>query len=114
MIAIKLTGLPYTREIVQILAIHIFHKLVRYNLYNEYGQRKNPDQRQSLPIDYLPGHVGAVCNQVVNAAFNSDIEEIVENLNNCQTHIIFDKNDIIEDVLLNPGPADENIDIIVH
>ena len=42
-IAIKLTGLPYTREIVQILAIHIFHKLVGYNLYNKHGQRKNPD-----------------------------------------------------------------------
>ena len=42
-IAIKLTGLPYTREIVQILAIHIFQKLVSYNLYNKHGQRKNPD-----------------------------------------------------------------------
>ena len=43
-IAINLTGLPYTREIVQILAIHIFHKLIGYNLYNAQGHRKNPNQ----------------------------------------------------------------------
>ena len=43
-IVVKLTGLPYTREIVQILAIHIFHKLLGYNLYNTHGLRKNPDQ----------------------------------------------------------------------
>ena len=42
-IAIKLTELPYTREIVQLLAIHFLHKLLGYNLYNEQGQRKNPD-----------------------------------------------------------------------
>ena len=43
-IAIKLIGLPYTREIVQIFAIHIFHKLLSYNFYNALGQRINPDQ----------------------------------------------------------------------
>ena len=43
-IGIKLTGLPYTREIVQKLAIHIFHKLLGYNLYNVFGQRIHPDQ----------------------------------------------------------------------
>ena len=45
--SITVNGLPYSREILQILAIHIFHKLIGYNLYNEQGQRKHPDQ----PID---------------------------------------------------------------
>ena len=34
-IAIRVNGLPFSREILQILAIHIFHKLIGYNLYNE-------------------------------------------------------------------------------
>ena len=42
--SITVNGLPYSREILQILAIHIFHKLIGYNLYNEQGQRKHPDQ----------------------------------------------------------------------
>ena len=46
-LAIKMTGLPYTRQIVQILAIHIFHKLISYNLYNTQGQRIN----RGLEID---------------------------------------------------------------
>ena len=46
-ISIRVSGLPFSREILQILAIHIFHKLISYNLYNEQGQRKHPDQ----PID---------------------------------------------------------------
>ena len=46
-IAIRVNGLPFSREILQILAIHISHKLIAYNLYNEQGQRKHPDQ----PID---------------------------------------------------------------
>ena len=43
-ISIRVNGLPFSREILQILAIHIFHKLIGYNLYNEQGQRKHPDQ----------------------------------------------------------------------
>ena len=43
-ISIRVNGLPFSREILQILAIHIFHKLIAYNLYNEQGQRKHPDQ----------------------------------------------------------------------
>ena len=38
--AIMLTGVPYTRTVIQILAIHIFHKLISYNLYDVHGQRK--------------------------------------------------------------------------
>ena len=45
--SIRESGLPFNREILQILAIHISHKLIAYNLYNEEGQRKHPEQ----PID---------------------------------------------------------------
>ena len=42
--AIKLHGLPYSRDILQVLAIHVFEKLLSYGLYNEQGHRKNPGQ----------------------------------------------------------------------
>ena len=38
--AIILTGVPYTRQVIQILAIHIFHKLLSYHLYDVHGHRK--------------------------------------------------------------------------
>ena len=41
---VKLKGIPYTREMIQILAIHIFQKLISFNLYNAKGQRKDPGQ----------------------------------------------------------------------
>ena len=44
------------------------------------------------------------------AAFDSDIEEIHAHLNQCVKDVVFEKDHIIEDVLLNPGPKDENID----
>ena len=43
-ICIKLKGVPYTREMIQLLAIHIFQKLISFDLYNVKGQRKEPDQ----------------------------------------------------------------------
>ena len=43
-ICIKLKGVPYTREMIQLLAIHIFQKLISFNLYNAKGQRKEPGQ----------------------------------------------------------------------
>ena len=43
--AIILTGVPYTRQVIQILAIHIFHKLLSYHLYDVHGHRKNPGDR---------------------------------------------------------------------
>ena len=45
-ICIKLKGVPYTREMLQLLAIHIFQKLISFNLYNTKGMRK--DQVQVL------------------------------------------------------------------
>ena len=43
--AILLTGVPYSRTVVQILAIHIFHKLIAYNLYDVHGQRKQRSEK---------------------------------------------------------------------
>ena len=37
-IAIKLTGVPYTGDVVKLLAIHIFHKLISYNIDDRQGK----------------------------------------------------------------------------
>ena len=42
-VANKGTGLPYTKTVMQLLAINIFNKLCSLNLYNESGQRKSPN-----------------------------------------------------------------------
>ena len=36
------TGLPYTKNVLNILAVKIFHKLISLNLYTRAGQRKSP------------------------------------------------------------------------
>ena len=46
-ICVKLKGVPYTRELIQMYAIHIFQKLISFNLYNSKGMRKD----QSQPLD---------------------------------------------------------------
>ena len=46
-LSVKLKGIPYTREMIQIIAIHIFQKLISFNLYNSKGMRKD----QSQPLD---------------------------------------------------------------
>ena len=48
--AILLTGVPYTRQGIQILAIDIFHKLASYNLYDHNGHRNHPGEKISADI----------------------------------------------------------------
>ena len=48
--AIMMTGVPYTRQVIQILAIHIFHTLASYKLYDRKGNRKDPGERISADI----------------------------------------------------------------
>ena len=48
--AILLTGVPYTRQIIQLLAVHIFHKLLSLGLYDATGKRLNPGET-------IPQHV---------------------------------------------------------
>ena len=45
--AVKLRGLGYTRELIQMYAMNIFHKLISYNIYNAKGMRRE----QSQPLD---------------------------------------------------------------
>ena len=68
----------------------------------------------TLPIDLIPGQEGAVRNQVVHADFNSNIHEIHTYFAKSEPGLVFAKEDIIEDVLLNPGPKDDNIDNIIR
>ena len=62
----------------------------------------------------LPGHHAVQRTQITNDDFESDINDILEHLNKCQDGVTFEKEHVVEDVLLNPGPADENIDTIVR
>ena len=43
-ICVKLKGIPYTRELIQMYAINIFQKLISFNLYNSKGMRKDQSQ----------------------------------------------------------------------
>ena len=58
--------------------------------------------------------MGDVGGQVINTVFLSEIDESLQLLNLCNSSIHFTKDDIIEDVLLNPGQADENVDNIIE
>ena len=49
--SMKEKGLPYTRDMIQILAIHIFQKLISFNLYDCKGKRK--DQVQPLDDEVI-------------------------------------------------------------
>ena len=44
---VKIRGIPYTREMIQMYALNIFQKLISYNLYDSKGMRKD----QSQPLD---------------------------------------------------------------
>ena len=58
--------------------------------------------------------MGDVGGQIVNADFNTDIDDIVQMLNNIDPDVRFDRNHIVQDVLLNPGPSDENVENILE
>ena len=58
--------------------------------------------------------MGDVGGQIVNADFHTDIDDIVQMLNNIDPDLTFDRNHIVEDVLLNPGPSDENVENILE
>merc|ERR1712120_72364 len=44
---VKVRGIPYTREMIQMYALNIFQKLISYNLYDCKGMRKDTSQ----PLD---------------------------------------------------------------
>merc|ERR1711895_184726 len=45
--AVKLRGLGYPRELIQMYAMNIFQKLISYNIYNARGMRR----QASVPLD---------------------------------------------------------------
>ena len=71
------------------------------------------DRCQPIPIDNLPGAMDIEHTQLVNAEFDTNIELIVDKLNS-HSDFRFDRDAIIEDVLLNPGPKDDNLDNILR
>ena len=99
-----------------------FRKVIPRDKWNElagndfdgFGEEE-PVQNISthIPSDVIPGDVNCGQTVVTNAAFDTDIEEILHNLNHVEEGLFFDKSHVIEDVLLNPGPSDDNIDNIV-
>ena len=58
--------------------------------------------------------MGDVGGQVINQDFQTEIAESLQLLNSCHSDVQFTKEDIIQDVLLNPGKTDENVDNIIN
>ena len=71
------------------------------------------DQVQYIPSHYLPGNDGER-SQVINANFDTDIDEILAGLNGIEEGLVFRREHIVEDVLLNPEPSDDNVDNIIR
>ena len=72
---------------------------------------EDSDRCQPIPIDNLPGAMDIEHTQLVNADFDTNIELIVDKLNS-HSYFRFNRGAVIEDVLLNPGPKDDNTDNI--
>ena len=74
------------------------------------------EQHINLPTDNLPllhTKTKQVRTQVTNADFKLQIKELTKRLNSIDG-LEFQEGDVIEDVLLNPGPTDGNIDNITR
>ena len=81
---------------------------------NNDFERFSPDDLQQRPVpDNVNIYLGDVEGQVINQEFQNDIAESLQLLNGCSKSVQFREADIIHDVLLNPGKADENVDNII-
>merc|ERR1711942_509279 len=85
------------------------------NDFEGFGEEE-PAQNSSthVPSDVIPGDVSCGQTVVTNEDFAQDIDEMLHNLNSLQDGLHFEKAAVIEDVLLNPGPTDDNVDNIVR
>ena len=85
------------------------------NTFEGFGpQEPEPLQDTTLVVsDIVPGDPSIGQTVCTNDEFHSDIQDIVHNLNNLRDGLVFDKEAVIEDVLLNPGPNDDNVDNIL-
>ena len=76
-------------------------------------QHPQEDLIATVRSDSLPGQEPSAVTDVVNEVFQDNIQVMTEHLNTLSPDIQFAKDDIIEDVLLNPGPNDDNLDTII-
>ena len=69
------------------------------DVFHDFEGFGEADHVQPIPTDNLPGHNSVERTQVINASFESDIDEIVRHLNNCLKDVFFQKEHVVEDVL---------------
>ena len=62
----------------------------------------------------VPGALQIQRTQIVNRDFDKDIQSIVDKFNSVSEHIVFKKEHLVEDVLQNPGPKDDDLDNITR
>ena len=73
--AMQMTGIPCTREGIQILAIDIFHKLASYNLYDHNGHRNHPGENISADIiDRVKHSKIVMCKSNKNTEFHKSVK----------------------------------------
>ena len=73
------------------------------------------DRHHVMAKENVPGILQIERTQIVNDAFDKTIEEIVEGFNKFPRDLFnFQKEAIIEDVLQNPGPKDDDLDNIMR
>ena len=65
--AVAITGVPYSQEVVRLLAIHIYHKLVAYNIYNPRGQRKQQHLQLQEDIVHSVEHARLLTRYLANS-----------------------------------------------
>ena len=72
------------------------------------------DRIHFMAKENVPGALQIQRTQIVNADFDKDIQIIVDKFNTLSEHIKLKKEHIIEDVLQNPGPKDDDLDNITR
>ena len=97
-----------------------FHKIFPKEEWDKLSGDNNdfegflPHDFEQRPVpDNVNTHLGDVGGQVINQDFQTEIAESLQLLNLCHSGVQFTKEDIIQDVLLNPGQTDENVDNII-
>ena len=81
---------------------------------NDFEGFDESDFQHRPTSDNVGSHMGDAGGQIINALFQSDIDDIVRLLNTCQDDVLFHRDHVVEDVLLNPGPADQSIENIME
>ena len=70
--AVAITGVPYSQEVVRLLAIHIYHKLVAYNIYNPRGQRKQQHLQLQEDIVHSVEHARLLTRYLANSTAKTE------------------------------------------